>query len=138
MTSALPIIVLNRFNRWNDQKEKIMPVTIYHNPRCSKSRATLELLEEKGVELNVVKYLDQPPSEAELRLVLEKLGIGPRDLMRSGESVYAEKGLGNLELSDDDLIAAMLADPVLIERPVVVNGNKAAIGRPPSQVLEIV
>jgi len=115
-----------------------MTITIYHNPRCSKSRATLELLEEKGVELNVVKYLDQPPSEEELRMVLEKLGIGPRDLMRSGESVYREKGLDNSELSDDQLIAAMIADPILIERPVVVNGNKAAIGRPPSQVLEIV
>ena len=115
-----------------------MSVTIYHNPGCSKSRATLELLEEKGVELNVVKYLDQPPSEEELRLVLSKLGIGPRDLMRSGESVYAEKGLGNMALTDDELIAAMLADPILIERPVVVNGSKAAIGRPPSQVLDIV
>jgi len=115
-----------------------MTVTIYHNPRCSKSRATLELLEEKGVELNVVKYLDQPPSEEELRMVLTKLGIGPRDLMRSGESVYGEKGLDNPELSDDQLIAAMLADPILIERPVVVNGNKAAIGRPPSQVMDIV
>ena len=115
-----------------------MTVTIYHNPRCSKSRATLELLEERGVELNIVRYLDQPPSEEELRLVLNKLGIGPRDLMRTAESVYAEKGLDNPALTEDELIEAMLKDPILIERPVVVNGDKAAIGRPPSQVLDIV
>ena len=115
-----------------------MAVTIYHNPHCTKSRATLQLLEEKGIELNIVRYLDQPPSKPELRLVLSKLGIAPRDLMRTGESVYTEKRLDNPDLTEDDLIAAMLADPILIERPVVVNGDKAAIGRPPSQVLDIV
>ena len=115
-----------------------MTATIYHNPRCSKSRQTLELLEERGVELNIVRYLDQPPSEEELRLVLTRLGIGPRDLMRTGEAVYSELGLDDASLSDDDLIRAMLENPILIERPIVVNGDKAAIGRPPSQVLDIV
>ena len=106
-----------------------MTATIYHNPRCSKSRQTLQLLEEKGVDLNIVRYLDEPPSEEELRLVLSRLGIGPRDLMRTKESVYREKGLGDPSLSDDDLIAAMLENPILIERPIVVHGDKAAIGR---------
>ncbi len=115
-----------------------MTATIYHNPRCSKSRQTLEILEEKGVSLNIVRYLDQPPSEEELRLVLSKLGIGPRDLMRTSEDIYSEKGLDDPSLSDDELIAAMLENPILIERPIVVNGDKAAIGRPPSQVLDIV
>ena len=114
-----------------------MDVTIYHNPRCSKSRQTLALLEEKGIEPNVVPYLDQSPSAAELAAILKKLGKSPRDIMRKGEAVYKEKGLSNPDLSDDDLIAAMVADPILIERPIVIAGAKAALGRPPESVLEI-
>ena len=114
-----------------------MDVTIYHNPRCSKSRQTLALLEDKGIEPNVVRYLDQSPSVAELAAILKKLGKGPRDIMRKGEAVYKEKGLNNPDLSDDDLIAAMVADPILIERPIVIAGAKAALGRPPAAVLDI-
>lgn len=114
-----------------------MDVTIYHNPRCSKSRQTLALLEDKGIEPKVVRYLDQSPSAAELAAILKKLGQGPRDIMRKGEAVYKEKGLSNPDLSDDDLIAAMVADPILIERPIVVAGAKAALGRPPESVLDI-
>ena len=114
-----------------------MDVTIYHNPRCSKSRQTLALLEEKGIEPNVVPYLDQSPSASELAAILKKLGKSPRDIMRKGEAVYKEKGLSNPDLSDDDLIGAMVADPILIERPIVIAGAKAALGRPPESVLDI-
>ena len=114
-----------------------MDVTIYHNPRCSKSRQTLALLEDKGIAPKVVPYLDQSPSASELAVMLKKLGKGPRDIMRKGEAVYKEKGLSNPDLSDDDLIAAMVADPILIERPIVVAGAKAALGRPPESVLDI-
>ena len=112
-------------------------VTIYHNPRCSKSRQTLQLLEAKGVAPKVVEYLKTPPSQAELKSILKKLGIKPRALMRQGEPLYAELGLKDRELSDDALIELMAEHPILIERPIVVNGAKAAIGRPPEKVLEI-
>ena len=114
-----------------------MSVTIYHNPRCSKSRQTLALLDERGVDLQVIEYLKTPPTAAELKAVLTKLGIGPRDLMRKAEAPYSELGLGDDSLSDDALIEAMVENPILIERPVVVNGSRAAIGRPPESVLEI-
>ena len=112
-------------------------VTIWHNPRCSKSRQTLALLEESGTEADVVQYLESTPSEAEIRDVLRKLGIGARDLMRTKEELY--KGLGLKEVQDEcQLIAAMAANPKLIERPVVIMGDKAVIGRPPEKVLELV
>lgn len=114
-----------------------MTVTIYHNPRCSKSRQTLALLEGKGVRPNVVEYLKTPPSAGELKALLKKLGLKPRDLLRQGEPRYAELGLQDLDLDEEALIAAMAANPILIERPIVVNGNKAAIGRPPEKVLAI-
>lgn len=114
-----------------------MSVTIYHNPACSKSRATLALLHEHGVQPEVVEYLKTPPDEATLRAVLAKLGIGPRQLLRTGEDEYKALGLNDPSLTDDALIAAMLAHPKLIERPVVVSGDKAAIGRPPESVLAI-
>ncbi|TNE56672.1 MAG: arsenate reductase (glutaredoxin) [Alphaproteobacteria bacterium] len=114
-----------------------MSVTIYHNPRCSKSRATLAILEDKGVAIDVVEYLNEAPDEATLKDILSKLGMTPRDLMRKGEAVYKEKGLGDEGLSDDVLIKAMVADPILIERPIVVANGKARIGRPPESVLEI-
>jgi arsenate reductase (glutaredoxin) len=111
--------------------------TIYHNPRCSKSRQTLALLEERGIGPRVVDYLKTPPSAAELKTILKKLRLRPRDLMRKGEPLYAELGLKDRDLDDDALIALMVANPILIERPIVVSGGKAAIGRPPESVLEI-
>ena len=112
-------------------------VTIYHNPRCSKSRETLSLLKEKGVEPTVVEYLNQPLDAAGLKEVLGKLGIAPRALLRTKESEYKEAGLDDMTKSDDDVIAAMVQYPRLMERPLVVKGDKAALGRPPVQVLEI-
>ncbi len=114
-----------------------MSVTIYHNPRCSKSRQTLALLTDRGLTPNVVEYLNDAPSQDELRDVLAKMGKRPRDIIRRGEAVYKELGLADTDLSDDALITAMAGHPILIERPIVVNGDKAAIGRPPEAVLEI-
>jgi len=114
-----------------------LPTTIYHNPRCSKSRQTLALLEERGIAPRVVDYLKTPPSAAELKTILKQLGLRPRDLMRKGEPLYAELGLKDRDLDDDALIALMVANPILIERPIVVSGGKAAIGRPPESVLGI-
>ena len=114
-----------------------MNVTIYHNPRCSKSRQTLQLLDEQGIEPNIVEYLKTPPSADELKQTLDSLGIRPRDLMRKGEAEYKEAGLDDQSLSDDHLIKAMLAYPILIERPIVLANGKARIGRPPESVLEI-
>jgi arsenate reductase len=115
----------------------IMTVTIYHNPRCSKSRQTLALLEERGIAPRIVDYLKTPPSAAELKGILKTLGLRPRDLMRKGEPRYAELGLKDRDLDDDALIALMVANPILIERPIVLSGGNAAIGRPPESVLEI-
>jgi arsenate reductase (glutaredoxin) len=114
-----------------------MSVTIYHNPRCSKSRATLELLEAKGVKPKVIEYLKTPPSAPELKAILSKLGMKPGDLMRKGEPLYAQLRLKERHLSDDQLIALMVENPILIERPIVISGGKAVIGRPPEKVLEI-
>jgi arsenate reductase (glutaredoxin) len=114
-----------------------MTVTIYHNPRCSKSRQTLVLLEESGIAPRIVDYLKTPPSAAELKGILKTLGLRPRDLMRKGEPRYAELGLKDRDLDDDALIELMVANPILIERPIVLSGGKAAIGRPPESVLEI-
>jgi arsenate reductase (glutaredoxin) len=114
-----------------------LPTIIYHNPRCSKSRQTLALLEERDIGPRIVDYLKTPPSAAELKTILKKLGLRPRDLMRKGEPLYAELGLKDRELDDDALIALMVANPILIERPIVVSGGKAALGRPPESVLEI-
>ena len=111
--------------------------TIYHNPRCSKSRQTLALLEERGLEPLVVDYLKAPPSAAELQAILKKLKMKPHDLMRKGEAVYKELRLDNEKLTDENLIRAMVENPILIERPIVVMGSKARIGRPPESVLEI-
>ena len=114
-----------------------MAVTIYHNPRCSKSRATLKLLEERGVAPDIVEYLKTPPDAATLDGLLARLGMEPRDLMRRKEAAYRENGLDDSGLGRDALIAAMVANPILIERPIVVSGDKAALGRPPEAVLEI-
>lgn len=112
-------------------------VKIYHNPRCSKSRETLALLEDKGLTPDVIKYLDTPPDAAELKKILKALGIGPRDLLRTGEAEYKTLNLANPDLSDTDLIDAMAAHPKLIQRPIVIHGKKAALGRPPAAVLDI-
>lgn len=114
-----------------------MSVKIYHNPKCSKSRATLALLEERNIELEIVCYLETPPGAKEIDEILTKLGMEPRDLMRKGEAAYKEQGLADESLSRDALIEAMAGEPILIERPIVVKGAKAAIGRPPESVLEI-
>ena len=113
-----------------------MTVTIYHNPRCSKSRQTLALLQEHGVTPAVVEYLKDPPTAAELKRILALLGIGPRDLLRKKEA--REAGLNDPALSDDALIAGMVANPIVIERHIVVSGDRARLGRPPESVLEIV
>ncbi|MEC8116115.1 MAG: arsenate reductase (glutaredoxin) [Pseudomonadota bacterium] len=114
-----------------------MTVTIYHNPRCSKSRQTLALLQERGVTPTVVEYLKTPPDAATLGDILAKLGCPPRQLMRVKEAVYRELGLGDENLSDADLIQAMVDNPILIERPIVLAGDRAALGRPPEAVLAI-
>jgi arsenate reductase (glutaredoxin) len=116
---------------------RAVTVTIYHNPRCSKSRATLALIEARGIKPKIVEYLKTPPSAAELKAILRKLGLTPRDILRTGETVYAELGLKMRDLDDDALIALMVKNPILIERPIVVAGNKAAVGRPPENVLAI-
>ena len=114
-----------------------MTVTILHNPRCSKSRATLALLQERGIDPQITLYLDSPPDAKELRSILKKLGMKPRELLRRGEAEYHALGLENTGLSDDELIHAMVTHPRLIERPIVLANHKAAIGRPPQAVLEI-
>ncbi len=114
-----------------------MNVRIYHNPRCSKSRATLALLQDRGIEPEVVLYLETPPDEATLRGLLQQLGLGPRELMRKGEQEYRDNNLDDASLDDDALISAMAQHPRLIERPIVVASGKARIGRPPESVLEI-
>lgn len=111
--------------------------TLYHNPRCSKSRATLALLREQGVEPEIVDYLKTPPDAATLHDVIEKLGIRPRDLLRTGEAEYRKLGLKDAEMDDEALIQTMVQHPKLIERPILVVGGQARIGRPPEQVLEI-
>ena len=114
-----------------------MSVIIYHNPRCSKSRQTLQLIEGRGIQPNIVEYLKSPPSAAELKEILSLLDMTPRDLMRKKEAAYKEAKLDDPNLSDDDLIRTMVAHPILIERPIIINGNKAALGRPPENVLSI-
>lgn len=112
-------------------------VTIYHNPRCSKSRQALALLEEEGVIPTVVNYLDNPPDAATLEELLRLLRLEPRELMRKGEAEYTELNLANPALSREKLIAAMVQHPRLIERPIVIANGKAVIGRPPEKILDI-
>lgn len=114
-----------------------MSVTIFHNPRCSKSRAALDLVRKTGVEPEVVEYLKTNPSFDEIQSLLKLLGLEPRKFMRKGEAIYKEAGLADSNLSRDQLIQAMVDHPILIERPIVIANGKAAIGRPPEKVLEI-
>ena len=111
-------------------------LTIYHNPRCSKSRETLALLEGRGIRPRIVEYLKTPPSAAELSAIVARLGIRPESLVRKGEDIYKAKYAGKT-LTDAQWIEALVRDPILIERPIVVTGGKAAIGRPPERVLEL-
>lgn len=114
-----------------------MSVTIYHNPRCSKSRQTLDILNAQNVDVKIIEYLNATPDAATLKQILSYLNMSARDLLRKGESAYKEAGLDDMSLSEDDVIAAMVAHPILIERPIVINKHKAAIGRPPESVLDI-
>ncbi|WXL24331.1 arsenate reductase (glutaredoxin) [Ectopseudomonas mendocina] len=110
---------------------------LYHNPRCSKSRSALQILEERGLTPTIVRYLETPPSVNELQSLLKKLAITPRQLLRTGEDEYSELGLSAPELTDLQLIEAMASHPKLIERPILIAGDRAVIGRPPEKVLEI-
>ena len=114
-----------------------MQVTIYHNPKCAKSRATLQLLEARGIAPVIIEYLKTPPSKTELADLVKLLGIEPRALLRTKEPEYKQAGLDNAKLSDSAILQAMAKHPKLIERPIVVAGRKAALGRPPEDVLKI-
>lgn len=111
---------------------------IYHNPRCSKSRQTLALLQEQGIEPTIIEYLKTPVSAQDITELLALLGISARELLRKGEAVYKELALADKSLSDEQLIAAMVDNPKLIERPIVVHNNLARLGRPPESVLDII
>lgn len=119
------------------KQPQMTELTLYHNPRCSKSRSALELLENRGLTPTIVRYLDTPLTAAELKTLLGKLGIAPRQLLRSGEDEYRELGLADESLGDEKLIDAMASHPRLIERPILVAGERAVVGRPPEKVLEI-
>lgn len=112
-------------------------LTLYHNPRCSKSRGALELLETRGLQPHVVRYLETPPTASELSSLLVKLGIPARQLLRTGEDDYRVLNLADSSLTEAQLIDAMVAHPKLIERPILIAGDKAVIGRPPEKVLEL-
>ena len=114
-----------------------MSLTIFHNPKCSKSRAALSLLEERGLEPKIVRYLDEPPDADTLESLLKLLGLEPRDLMRRKEPEYQALGLDDPSLSREALVAAMAAHPRLIERPIVIQDGRAVLGRPPERVLDI-
>lgn len=112
-----------------------MPVTIYHNPRCSKSRKTLRLIEESGFKPQVVDYMKEPPTPEQLEDLLSRLGINASELVRRGEEVYRALNLDNA--SEEEVLLAMSREPVLIQRPIVVRGRRARLGRPPEDVLEL-
>ena len=112
-------------------------IKIYHNPRCSKSRQGLEILEKHNQEIEVVKYLENVPTQAELQKLIKLLGIKPIELVRKNEAVWKEK-FKSKDLNDNELVKAMMENPKLIERPIIVNGNKAVLGRPPEKILEII
>lgn len=119
------------------QEVALSDTIIFHNPRCSKSRETLSLLESQGIQPTVVRYLETPPSAEELDRILTQLGMEPQELMRTKEDRYEELGLAGKTLSRQEAIRVMVENPVLIERPIVVRGNKAVIGRPPERIKEL-
>ncbi len=112
-------------------------IRIFHNPKCSKCRLTMDILSDKGATVTVIEYLKTPPGHNELNKILDILGFEPRELMRKHEAPYQENHLDNPDLSREQLIQAMIDNPVLIERPIIINGNTAIIGRPPEKVLDI-
>ncbi len=112
--------------------------TIFHNPRCSKSRATLQILRDHEVDLKIIEYLKEPPQAAELDRILTMLGIEPRQIMRKGEPAYKQLALNDQQLTRTQLLEAIVANPILMERPVVCVGDKAVIGRPPELVLDLI
>lgn len=112
-------------------------VTLYHNPRCSKSRAALAILEENGVKPIIVRYLETPPSAQTLKSLCQSLGVSPRDLLRTNEDAYKELNLAESGTTDADIIKAMVAHPKLIQRPIAVKGDRAVLGRPPESILEL-
>jgi arsenate reductase len=112
------------------------PLRIYHNKRCSKSRAACQLIAERGVDAEIVDYLATPPSREELRTLLDKLGMKPEEIVRRGEAVFKEHYAGR-KLSDDEWLEALATHPILIERPIAVRGERAVLGRPPEKVLEL-
>ncbi|WMS87420.1 arsenate reductase (glutaredoxin) [Pleionea litopenaei] len=112
--------------------------TIYHNPRCSKSRQTLALLQEKGIEPTIVEYLKNPPSVNKLKTIIKLLGVTPRDILRTKEAEYKDAGLDDKSLNQEALLKLMIANPKVIERPIVVTKTKAVIGRPPENVLDLI
>ena len=114
-----------------------MSVTIFHNPRCSKSRQTLSLIQEKNIDINIIEYLKTPPDISQLKQILKQLGYEPRQLIRKSEQIYKDLDLGNENKTAEDLVIAMAQNPILIERPIVLSGEKAAVGRPPESVLNI-
>lgn len=113
-------------------------LAIYHNPRCSKSRETLQILEDRQIDLEIIDYLEDPPTPEELKRIVEMLGVTARDLLRTTEPVYKDAELDDDSLSDEEIIEAICEYPALLQRPIVVAGDKAVIGRPPSKVLEII
>ena len=115
-----------------------MGLKILHNPRCSKSRQTLAILSDNGIDVDIIEYLKDVPSEKTLRQIIDILGIKPRELLRKGEVVYKENNLRREDLTDDDLIQFMLDNPILIERPIVYDDKRAVIGRPPDNVLKLI
>jgi arsenate reductase len=117
---------------------KNVKAVIYHNPKCSKSRETLQILLDHNIEMEIIDYQDDPPTPQELARIIGLLGVSARELMRSTEQVYKDADLDDDSLSDDDIIEAICEYPALLQRPIVISGNKAVIGRPPTRVLEII
>lgn len=113
-------------------------LVIYHNPRCSKSCETLQILKQNNLTPVVIEYLEEPLTRQEIKAIIEMLGVSARDLLRTGEQIYADAKLDNDALSEDEIIAAICAHPILLQRPIVVSGKRAVIGRPPAKVLEII
>ena len=118
-------------------RRTVMNVTIFHNPRCSKSNQTLKLLRDRGIQPDIIEYLSAPPSAEQLKEILDLLAMHPRDLMRKIESPFNDLGLDDANVDRDTLINAMIDNPILIQRPIVLSNGKAAIGRPPKNILNI-
>ena len=126
-----------RVKMQEEEKRMSDKITIYQKPTCSKCRATLGILKDRGAEFISINYYEKPMTSAELRILIDKLGITPRELLRKGEQVYKDLGLATREVSDDELIKLMVENPDLIQRPIVVKGDKAALARPPENVDEL-